>query len=1378
MKSNKYKKAVAAVFYLLLFLTLAGITIVEIGITNARQALKYQIEEVLPQGYSLSYEQLKLNYWEPSIHIKHLNFFPDSLEQLEKESRLLYLHIPSFDIHLKSIYNIFTEKKLIIEGLSIEDPKITVRDFSTAENATLTSKSINLFELITRYLNLFEIQQMDIKDARFHYDIGKKEWIEKLRLEDIDFVLTQFSIDSTMIKHRFFNSESIELTINKESFDLPDQFHRVSFDQFRLSTQDSVLTFKNVRLQPRSDSKKLGSEFSTPGYIYNITVPEIALRGVDYYRSYLQGELSVKKALLSKPAINIRPSKTNQSAAQSTANIAPLEILSKFAPLLHVDHIQLEEGSVKLDLNNANNRTTELFINQLNLFNCSFDSREFTLGEGQFPFSHFEAELQAIRHELPDRIHEIKLGKLLLNSEKESLRAFDVNITPKNSVSSNGKPEIIQSFPQIYLSGVDFGAVYFDKPVFLNHCILNRPNTTLGHPITIADTLTPSFRLEALFKRLHKLIGRPVKLNNLTINQGVFLWDPHLSIDQYNLTVKKIELNSGIRSFEKMLSEFDLHIQKGKGAFPGNTFQIDTLFTNGKSYGLKNIEWAHQSATLKADFAIPSLVFEHHSLDSFFAKKLFFDSIQLSNPQIAVRLPKDTAPSMVKHYRGHFQWPFHCPALIINNAVFSLHFPNGEQLVFDRHFSRCEIDSSLDIQEFALHNFRWRTAQDSNKWAFKHISKVANNHSFIIDSLRIYPTRDSAVLRNPLHFPQIQLIDLDQKKFFQREEVALKKLIFAAPRFDLSFFKRNEHKEIPAIQLPLPITIDSVVVEGGTFASRLSHLDSGSIFLNVLGFNWYAEQVEFKAGKQLLSSWSDWVEHWRFQSLQPITIASPELDIAAEQVYFQSPAGKGELDALKIHQTVDQWKHSTAIESMEVEGLSLNDLFDNQQFIARSLTIGATETEICLFDSFTKKEQNFPFSKVQMPFEKIQLDHLYLPEADFIMTGKAPFGLKGMNVKVSGLHLPSRLALEHIDQHFEHLKFGFDQFDYLIGKKDFYRLNFGLAYDSGEKKIILKDSRVQPMISLEQYSKLKRYRSDYLDLMADSILIYSDRLGAFFEEAINLKGISAKGASIAIIRDENLPLMKKEKPLLQDQIKSIPYPFRVENLLFKGNIFFMAIPKDSETSAWITVDSVETRLSNISNQPTDWLRPLQLLGKGKFYKEGDFMVRMNFDMQDTLNAFDMRGWMGPMDLKNLNHIFTPLSRVSVRKGYSKEMSFDISANTNYAIGEMLFKYNKLRLMMVDKDNIHKVGFGNRILSFWANQIVKSNNPAFIKLRKGIVYFERNQYKETVNLWVHAMLSGMVSSIGMKNNRKKLKKMGIEDLEALDYQKLFGDIIKK
>jgi hypothetical protein len=107
------------------------------------------------------------------------------------------------------------------------------------------------------------------------------------------------------------------------------------------------------------------------------------------------------------------------------------------------------------------------------------------------------------------------------------------------------------------------------------------------------------------------------------------------------------------------------------------------------------------------------------------------------------------------------------------------------------------------------------------------------------------------------------------------------------------------------------------------------------------------------------------------------------------------------------------------------------------------------------------------------------------------------------------------------------------------------------------------------------------------------------------------------------------------------------------------------------------------------------------------------------------------------------------------------------ANEQYSYGEMKFYYQDLRIALINRETETTRGIGQVLGSFFANTfIIKTNNPSNLVFRKGDVFFERDEKRAIFNYWTKTFLSGVVSSIGAVNNKKKIRQMQQENLKEI------------
>jgi hypothetical protein len=114
------------------------------------------------------------------------------------------------------------------------------------------------------------------------------------------------------------------------------------------------------------------------------------------------------------------------------------------------------------------------------------------------------------------------------------------------------------------------------------------------------------------------------------------------------------------------------------------------------------------------------------------------------------------------------------------------------------------------------------------------------------------------------------------------------------------------------------------------------------------------------------------------------------------------------------------------------------------------------------------------------------------------------------------------------------------------------------------------------------------------------------------------------------------------------------------------------------------------------------------------------------------------------------------------------MIMHVEGNRDYVIGEMEFLYEDLHFNLIGKKTGTTSAMGPALGTFFANTfIVNRNNPRLLFARNGNIYFERDTTKSIINYLTKATLSGVVSSIGARNNRKDIRKANKEAKEKQD-----------
>ncbi len=224
------------------------------------------------------------------------------------------------------------------------------------------------------------------------------------------------------------------------------------------------------------------------------------------------------------------------------------------------------------------------------------------------------------------------------------------------------------------------------------------------------------------------------------------------------------------------------------------------------------------------------------------------------------------------------------------------------------------------------------------------------------------------------------------------------------------------------------------------------------------------------------------------------------------------------------------------------------------------------------------------------------------------------------------------------------------------------------------------------------------------------------------------------------------------RPLLANSFKKFPINLSLDTLqLTNGYVKHTLLPEKSKRQATIYFTGINGFLYNIKNvdyKPDDTLRfrlRAQLMGKG------DLLVGFKQSYTDSLQAFSMRARMGRMDLSELNQLLVPLVSVKIDHGVADSMLLMVGANDFFAYGSMDLRYRNLRLSLLKKGE--KKYFLASFFNFIINAVVHSSNNSKLNL----LYQDRLRNKGIYNYWSKIAISGLLSNLGVKRDKKQIKK---------------------
>ena len=308
------------------------------------------------------------------------------------------------------------------------------------------------------------------------------------------------------------------------------------------------------------------------------------------------------------------------------------------------------------------------------------------------------------------------------------------------------------------------------------------------------------------------------------------------------------------------------------------------------------------------------------------------------------------------------------------------------------------------------------------------------------------------------------------------------------------------------------------------------------------------------------------------------------------------------------------------------------------------------------------------------------------------------------------------------------------------------------SWDPGKNKLSLNLFYFQPKKTMEETFAEAKWQNDYMVLKGDSIILSGLHYPSIKDSLLHIKTIAAAGVEVNLSRDKRIPFKHGEEKLMATKlIQTIPFPIQIDSLLLQDNkLNYHEFSTATKLWSTIPLHSISGSIANISNDPNekDSLRVLlssTLLGNN--------ISRFSYheSYEDSLSGFVAENHLSHMDLSSISTVSHTMAGAKIVKGSADTLYAIWTGNKYAAIGKMNFNYKDLKIKLFDVPDINNQGFKSKLKTFVVNLILPKKRE-----RESVIYLIRDKEKFIFNYWIKTTASGILSTIGLKSNKKLLK----------------------
>ena len=476
-------------------------------------------------------------------------------------------------------------------------------------------------------------------------------------------------------------------------------------------------------------------------------------------------------------------------------------------------------------------------------------------------------------------------------------------------------------------------------------------------------------------------------------------------------------------------------------------------------------------------------------------------------------------------------------------------------------------------------------------------------------------------------------------------------------------------------------------------------------------------------------------------------------------------------DSLYIQDTVAPILVRLHIDEFSARDFNILDFIRHRNILIRSIRFDAPDVELFLMRADPSKSRitrsrDIMFS-LPLPegvrsawIKEISLNEGKLIFHDLSGDTTKTFAIPQCNILISNVWIDSTYQgtnrLFNADDirfrmHDLHFKTSDELYDVLLGE---------VELSSGEKKIMIRNFKMDPMFSRSEFSRKRGFQTDQFTIAVDTITLYRlDFRSLLLEEGITAGTLAITGMNIDNYRDKRIPLRKGyNPPMPHELVRGYKRYLNINSVVLqRGTVTYSE--RVDEGTGTIRFDEISATMTGLTNDSVLLRNRFisVLKGSARLQGKGRLNATFQFWFGDKKNRFTFSAYMGSMDLTEVNPMLTKLTPVTIVRGKANKLVIpEVSANNNVARGKLLFYYNDLIATMEskEKDAWSKIKTG--IINVTANELIlKDQNPsASGKLRSGIVHFKRDKSKGIVNFIWKSVLSGIKSSIGISTKEQK------------------------
>ncbi|UCS94116.1 hypothetical protein KZP23_03530 [Echinicola marina] len=808
------------------------------------------------------------------------------------------------------------------------------------------------------------------------------------------------------------------------------------------------------------------------------------------------------------------------------------------------------------------------------------------------------------------------------------------------------------------------------------------------------------------------------------------------------------------------------------------------------------------------DLAIPDIYL--HGVDirkAYFDEKLEVEQIEVNNPNI--KLSRFLARQEENEKERIYDIYDLATSYFSHIIVDSVSLINGsiayDNYVRDRIKTFAENDVFIHIKNFhldkdvsprmagslfaeeldiSLNNYVFNVANGKYSMSADRISYNSSKDELVTANVRLSPNRNLGMkLALSANIPSLSFKGVDMEAFLFENSLSLSKVKMADAQVNLFIDKQAELDSaktrdpgVKSRKLPKKIdliSIDTVEASNAHFNAFYSS-EGGERELINTGVNLSFHGLLLDSAKLQEGDIVSFFENMSMEiddfsltlkdSVHTINFSSVGLDTKSDEITFQDfRVNPLELNGGFKGPIVDAY-----IPRVRIKTSSLTSFQETGRLDIDDLELDQPDIHLYLDKKSTRDKENKKAEKaIQDVIKQLEIDDfrlnggvLSIREKD--TTGKVQ-NYSGINMVLSDLSFDLSNSKGFDKNMVLNKDFLIELPNYILKLPDSLNvLEVGLVLLSNER-MVLKDVELKPRYGDYEYLDKVKYQTDVIHAKLPEVVFDSvDVKGILESKDISAVSMTINRPVINVFRDKRMPFDSTlVRPMPQELMKSSGIKMELDTIkVLNGKVVYKEFPEKGMVPGSIAFDSLTVTISPFYlNRALEDPYPVSLSELKAFALiNGVGAVNMNAKLHfDDPYRMDVAVNLGEFQLNTINSILAPNAFVRVLEGVVRPSDWTFQANKHEAFGTMNFRYNQLKVMLLNERTLKKARGRTGMLNFVLNAFaLRGNNPRkfFNNMVQAPIYLERDVSRFIFNYWWKLSLSGLKGSMGLGAAKKE------------------------